>query len=180
MGEDEWSVTLNESSQGSQNSDSEVDTPEITDGDASSQTRVPQFLLLSVNTKNSTTLAQIEVSTFTNDQYLFQELQRAYEKIRQGHEWILLMFIPKLARDTFQALRKRLPMLNIISFFLKLPRMTNSTRLAMLIPAFVRDFLGKVQKRLPTLNLTNFVPQTLNLQKVASGDFVRVSILFLI
>ena len=39
--------------------------------------------------------APIDVSSITNDQFLFQEIQREYSRVRQEHEWNLAMLFPK-------------------------------------------------------------------------------------
>lgn len=55
----------------------------------------PQYLLLCVNTKSSTSLAHIDVRSFTSDQYLFQEIRESYRRIREENEWKISMIIPK-------------------------------------------------------------------------------------
>lgn len=60
----------------------------------------PQYLLLCVNTRSSTTLLHVEVSDFTNDQYLFQEVQQAYHRARENHEWRASMVVPTWLRKS--------------------------------------------------------------------------------
>jgi hypothetical protein len=54
-----------------------------------------QYVLLCVNTKRLKTLAQVEVGSFQNDQYLFQNIRETYQQVRRGNEWRLSMLIPK-------------------------------------------------------------------------------------
>jgi hypothetical protein len=54
-----------------------------------------QYLLLCVNTKNSTVLINIELgSVCNNDEYLFKQIQDAYQRARSQHEWQLTSIIP--------------------------------------------------------------------------------------
>jgi hypothetical protein len=58
------------------------------------QTAVCQYLLLCVNTKKLRTLEHIDVSSFGNDQYLFEAIRDCYEHIRKAHDWKISMLIP--------------------------------------------------------------------------------------
>lgn len=51
------------------------------------QPPVSQYLSLCVNTKRSRALEHVEVTSLTNDEYLFQAIRQAYENIRHAHTW---------------------------------------------------------------------------------------------
>lgn len=104
----------------------------------------PQFLLLCINTKNSTILTQIEVSTFTSDECLFREIRLAYQKAREEHEWRVCMFFPEWARNGTESLFAWLP---------GLPALPNYINLF----SILRHTLGAAR-----------------LHRVSSADFVRV------
>ena len=61
-----------------------------------SQTTEPKYLLLCVNTKRSLTIMRhLEVSSLSNDQYLFQNINQEYHAIRKHDVWNLGMLIPE-------------------------------------------------------------------------------------
>jgi hypothetical protein len=51
------------------------------------QPPVSKYLLLCVNTKRSRALEHVEVTSLTNDEYLFQAIRQAYENIRHAQTW---------------------------------------------------------------------------------------------
>ncbi len=55
---------------------------------------IPQYLLLCVNTKSSTTLVQLEIGSISNDQYLFERISQEYQKVRRDYEWHISRIIP--------------------------------------------------------------------------------------
>lgn len=61
-------------------------------------TSTPQYVLLCVNTKRLKTLEHIEVTSFDNDQYLFQAIREAYQRIRKAHQWNISMLLPSWIR----------------------------------------------------------------------------------
>ncbi|KAJ4182612.1 hypothetical protein NW759_017118 [Fusarium solani] len=63
-------------------------------GSTLSTTQDAQYLLLCVNTKNSTVLAHVEVGSLTSDQYMFQQIHQEYQRVREEHEWRISMIIP--------------------------------------------------------------------------------------
>lgn len=128
----------------SQSSQGGATVPAIT----TAQNVEPQFLLLCINTKNSTTLAHVEVGSLTSDQYLFQEVSKAYQKTREGHQWGISMVLPAWLSDLCQRTSKWL------SRFWLLPDSPNM------------------------FSLLSRVYSTARLYRVASGDFVRVRLIF--
>ncbi|KAI1422361.1 hypothetical protein F5Y12DRAFT_763192 [Xylaria sp. FL1777] len=61
---------------------------------SNSQRPIPQYLLLCVNTKSSTTLLQLEISSISNDQYLFEKISQEYQRVRRDYEWHISRIIP--------------------------------------------------------------------------------------
>lgn len=92
--------------------DNEADNDEDPDGSTlgrqSDLAHDLQYLLLCVHTRTSTTLVHVEVSRFSNDQYLFEELRRAYQRARKENEWKLYMIIPIWLQKIIQAVSKKL------------------------------------------------------------------------
>ena len=61
----------------------------------SNRTSEPKYLLLCVNTRRDLALMEhIEVSSMTNDQYLFQDIQSEYSRMRRNQQWNLGMVFP--------------------------------------------------------------------------------------
>ncbi|KAJ6028867.1 hypothetical protein N7540_004443 [Penicillium herquei] len=115
-------------------------------GSATSQNHDPQFVLLCMNTKNSTVLVHIEVSSLTNDQYFFQQMYQEYRRVREKHEFSFSMIVPLWIRNFFCAVSTRL------SRLLSLSRLFH-------FPSILRPTLPEMR-----------------LFKIASGDFVRFSL----
>ncbi|KAM5357009.1 hypothetical protein ACJZ2D_016704 [Fusarium nematophilum] len=58
-------------------------------------TTEPKYLLVCVNTKRGLAkLEHIDVSSVTNDQFLFDEIRRVYCSVRRGHEWDIAGLLP--------------------------------------------------------------------------------------
>jgi hypothetical protein len=75
-----------------------------------------KYLLLCVNTKDGVAkLEHIDVSTLTNDQYLFNEIREVYKTARQGHDWNLATLLPGNGKipKWIQALISIIPPCNI-------------------------------------------------------------------
>lgn len=89
--------------------DNDEDPDGLTRGRQSDLARDLQYLLLCVHTRTSTTLVHVEVGRFSNDQYLFEELRRAYQRAREENEWKLSMIVPFWLQTIFQAVSKQLP-----------------------------------------------------------------------
>ncbi|KAF4459729.1 serine threonine kinase, partial [Fusarium albosuccineum] len=54
-----------------------------------------KYLLVCVNTKRGLTkLEHVDVSSITNDQFLFDQIRKAYCSVRQGHEWDITGLLP--------------------------------------------------------------------------------------
>jgi hypothetical protein len=83
-----------------------------------------QYLLLCVNTKNSTTLLHINVSNFGNDQYLFEDISREYKNIRRKQEWKMSFLIPDWAETLFNKILALLPKHTSLSSWLYLPALS--------------------------------------------------------
>lgn len=103
-----------------------------------------QFVLVCINTKNSTALIHLEVSSLTNDQYFFQQMYQEYTELRRKHEFNLSMIIPLWIHDSLQAASALIPRLPSLPWRFQFP-----------------------STLLPTL------PE-MHLSKITSGDFVRV------
>lgn len=100
------------------------------------QTHDPHYLLLCVNTKNSTVVVHIDVSSFSSDQYLFQQIRQEYRRIRDEHEWGISKTIPTCVRNALNRISARLP---------KLPSLPSSLRFfSMLSHALHRTRIHKV------------------------------------
>lgn len=107
-------------------------------------TTAPQYLLLCINTKASTALANIDVGSLTNDQYLFDAIRCEYERVRGGHEWSISLSPPSWVCNTVQRISTRLP--------------------GPVIPDGWSIILSKACK----------ISKSLYLHKISSGDFVQV------
>lgn len=78
----------------------------------------PHYLLLCVNTRNSTALVHIDVSSLTSEQYMFQRICQEYQRIRDEHGWGISKAIPLCIHSASNAISARLPELpNFLSFF---------------------------------------------------------------
>ncbi|QKX54876.1 uncharacterized protein TRUGW13939_01966 [Talaromyces rugulosus] len=56
----------------------------------------PQYLLVCVNTKNSTALVHVDVSSIGSDEFLFQNISSGYKSVRRAHEWRFALLVPPL------------------------------------------------------------------------------------
>lgn len=95
-----------------------------------------QYLLLCVNTKRLKTLEQIDVASFSNDQYLFKAIRDCYEDVRKAHEWKLSMLIPS---------RIHLPSWLIAcvdDLTFSVPKLANFVRVRILINILIRVHLS--------------------------------------
>ncbi|KAE8363618.1 hypothetical protein BDV27DRAFT_158635 [Aspergillus caelatus] len=108
-----------------------------------SQNQEAQFLLMCVNTKNSTMLVHIEVGSLTSDQYLFQQMHQEYQRVRKEHEFRIANTLPSWVCNLLRTISIKIPTL------LSLPQRFN-------FPLILSSVLSK-----------------LHLHKVSSGDFVR-------
>ena len=104
----------------------------------------PQYLLLCVNTKNSTALVHVEVGSLSSDQYLFHHIPQEYQRVRSEHEWRISLLIPSWIHKLLHSISARLP---------KLP----SSPARILFLPIISNALAK-----------------LHLHKIVSGDFVQV------
>lgn len=78
-----------------------------------------QFVLVCINTKNSTTLTHIKVDNLTNDQYLFQQIHQEYQRVKMEQEFRLPMVFPSWIRNVSHASLKCLqrPFSKLSGFF---------------------------------------------------------------
>ena len=59
----------------------------------------PKYLLLCINTKRGLVKPEhVDVSSITNDQFLFQNIERAYRAARRCNDWDLGMLFPRPAQ----------------------------------------------------------------------------------
>ncbi|KAK3997924.1 hypothetical protein QBC44DRAFT_376363 [Cladorrhinum sp. PSN332] len=73
-----------------------------------------RYLLLCVNTRSLAVLVQPEVSSLTNDQYLFHRISEAYHATRHSHELdIMSLFIPTFAREWLSNLFQKMGRLQV-------------------------------------------------------------------
>lgn len=123
---------------------SSLDCESAVPGQGSPLSGEAQYLLLCVNTRNSTVLVHVEVGALTNDEYLFRDIHQAYRTARENHEWRFSMMVPLWTRNLAHQFSKCLPSLPL------LPASMN------FLPMLSRTF------------------HSAHVHKIASGDFVRV------
>lgn len=103
----------------------------------------PEYILLCINTKNSTALAHIETSLLSSDQYLFRQIFDEYQRVRRVNEWRVSSIIPSWVKTSLHWISTRVP--------------SPPSRIGWL---------------LSPLSLRN-IWRGLHLHKITSGDFVR-------
>jgi hypothetical protein len=104
----------------------------------------PQFLLVCINTKHTTILEHLDVSSYGNDQHMFKQIRDIYRTVRLENEWRLLLLVPAWLRNLTRSISAKLP---------SLPSPLNRL-----------DFLPMIWLALSQMNF----------HTIASADFVRV------
>lgn len=79
-----------------------------------------KFLLLCINTKDSTVLSHVEVASLTNDQHLFEQILIEYKKARENSEFRVTSIIPQLLSNFANTISTRIPRLPYLSKFFSL------------------------------------------------------------
>ncbi|KAJ3495458.1 hypothetical protein NLG97_g3384 [Lecanicillium saksenae] len=67
-----------------------------------------QFLLVCIDVRRIAILTQVEVSSFTNDQFMFKEIHNIYEKAVEDHAWKVSTIFPRWLRTKVPDLPKLL------------------------------------------------------------------------
>lgn len=116
-------------------------------GDSIFPSQESRFLLMCVNTKNSTKLVHINVDCITNDQNLFREVYQEYQRVRHEHEFRITNFLPLWASNLLHAISARFSITTLS------------------LPGILR-FLSVLSSAVGAMHL----------HKISSGDFVRVRI----
>jgi hypothetical protein len=70
-----------------------------------------KFLLLCINTKDSTALLHVEVASLTNDQQLFERISMEYQRARESSEFRVTSIIPQQLSKFLKAISAMLPKL---------------------------------------------------------------------